>query len=109
MVSEFGIPFVYDNHEYWSEYSKILADTSRSTFQNRKSTLPRKIFSRLIRKFLNDYAVRLWKKCETELAVFVRKTFSPTKARILNGQLVHCNSSATMNKYYIYICSIDPI
>ena len=20
MVSEFGVPFVYDNHEYWSEY-----------------------------------------------------------------------------------------
>ncbi|HZD36046.1 MAG TPA: glycosyltransferase [Nitrososphaeraceae archaeon] len=67
MISEFGIPFVYDNHEYWSEYSEILADANRNASRNKKSRLPRKIVRRLTRKVLNSYTIRLWKKWEREL------------------------------------------
>jgi Glycosyltransferase Family 4 len=68
MISEFGVPFVYDNHEYWSQYSKILADVNYTNgSRNLESRLPRRILRRLTRKFLNDYTVRLWKKWEKEL------------------------------------------
>lgn len=26
MMSEFGLPFIYDDHEYWSQYSKIISE-----------------------------------------------------------------------------------
>ena len=60
-------PIVHDNHEYWSQYSKILADGNRMAFRNLKSRLPRKILRKVSRKFLNDYAIRLWRKWEKEL------------------------------------------
>ena len=45
MISEFGVPFVYDNHEYWSEYSKILADANnRNAFRNLESRLAKENF-----------------------------------------------------------------
>ena len=58
---------MYDNHEYWSQYSKILADGNRMAFRNLKCRLPRKILRKVSRKFLNDYAIRLWRKWEKEL------------------------------------------
>jgi hypothetical protein len=68
MISEFGVPFVYDNHEYWTEYSKILADANnRIASRDLKSRPPRKILRQLTRKILNDSAIRLWKKWEKEL------------------------------------------
>ena len=36
-------------------------------FRNLKSRLPRKILRKVSRKFLNDYAIRLWRKWEKEL------------------------------------------
>jgi hypothetical protein len=68
MISEFRVPFVYDNHEYWLEYSKILAGASnRNAATDLKSNIPRKMLRQLTRKILNDCAVRLWKKWEKEL------------------------------------------
>ena len=68
MISEFGVPFIYDNHEYWSQYSEILADVNnRGASMSSETRLPRKILRRLTRKILNDYATRLWKKWEREL------------------------------------------
>ena len=91
---------MYDNHEYWSEYSKILADTSRSTFQNRKSTLPRKIFSRLIRKFLNDYAVRLWKKWEIEL-VCASTTITVSHEIAEKLRVINKNNNTSANRIFV--------
>lgn len=100
MVSEFGVPFVYDNHEYWSEYSKILADTNRNASRNRKSTLPRKIFRRLIRKFLNDYAVRLWKKWETEL-VCASTTITVSYEIAEKLRAINRNNNTSANRIFV--------
>ncbi len=73
MVSEFGLPFIYDDHEYWSQYSKIISEMAY-TF-SRKDKSPTNILRRfaiglpvkLKRIIMNRYASHLWTNWEREM------------------------------------------
>ena len=70
MVSEFEIPFVYDDHEFWPIYVKRQSETSR---QNQLSvqTLGRAWSRAIVRKFVRDFlasrAIKLWTNWEKEI------------------------------------------
>jgi hypothetical protein len=66
MISEFGIPFVYDDHEYWSLHVRLLEEMAESNKRNGVENLldlPR----RIRRRFITKYAVHLWTKWENEM------------------------------------------
>src|SRR5215208_5196041 len=71
MISEFDIPFVYDDHEYWSRHSQLLTEMVGKLSWRGKAKdnnniaveLPRKVRRLLI----NNYAIRLWTKWEKEI------------------------------------------
>jgi Glycosyltransferase Family 4 len=66
MISEFEIPFVYDDHEYWSLHVRLLeemAELDKSKGVENFLDLPR----RIRRRFINKYAVHLWTKWENEM------------------------------------------
>jgi hypothetical protein len=67
MISEFGLPFVYDDHEYWSQSSKVLAEVNENRVQSLAGGLPRKLARKLARKLLNQYAIRLWTSWEKKI------------------------------------------
>ena len=70
MVSEFGIPFVYDDHEYWPVYVKRQSEVFRQNQQNiRPITLgwPRMIARKFMREYLTSKSVKLWTKWEQEI------------------------------------------
>ena len=74
MVSEFGIPFVYDDHEYWSRLSQILREIARANDLHGENTR-QKGYSKMIlskatnirRSLINSYAIKLWTKWEQEI------------------------------------------
>jgi glycosyltransferase involved in cell wall biosynthesis len=74
MVSEFGIPFVYDDHEYWSRLSLILREIAQATDLHGESTR-QKGYSKMMlskatnirRSLINSYAIKLWTKWEQEI------------------------------------------
>jgi glycosyltransferase involved in cell wall biosynthesis len=69
MMSEFDMPFVYDDHEYWPLQARLLKElANQHAFDNLEAIqsvfhLPKNIR----RKFVNNYAVRLWTKWESEV------------------------------------------
>ncbi len=63
MVSELGIPFVYDDHEYWSKTSRLLDEIQE---QNKINNLADKVRS-FKRKFINKKIIKVWSKWEKEL------------------------------------------
>jgi hypothetical protein len=73
MISQFDYPFVYDDHEYWSQLSKMLSEMVDKLFSRHTSAkdlipsvligLPRKIRRILI----NQHAISLWTKWEKQL------------------------------------------
>lgn len=65
MMSEFDMPFVYDDHEYWPLQARLLKeiDDLSSPDKNDFFQLPR----RIRHKFINNYALRLWTKWESEV------------------------------------------
>src|SRR5918995_423018 len=70
MVSEFGIPFVYDDHEYLPVYVKRQSEVFRQNQQNiHPITLgwPRMIARKFMREYLTSKAVKLWTKWEQEI------------------------------------------
>jgi glycosyltransferase involved in cell wall biosynthesis len=67
MISELGLPLVYDDHEYWSQFSKILAYENDKALKPLAGTLQRETLRRVARNFLKRHAVRLWTKWEKEL------------------------------------------
>ena len=74
MVSEFGIPFVYDDHEYWSRLSLILREIARANDLHVESAR-QKGYSKMMlskatnirRSLINNYAIKLWTKWEQEI------------------------------------------
>jgi glycosyltransferase involved in cell wall biosynthesis len=74
MVSEFGIPFVYDDHEYWSRLSQLLKEIARAKDLDGESTR-HKGYSKMMlgkatnirRSLINSYAIKLWTKWEQEI------------------------------------------
>jgi Glycosyltransferase Family 4 len=70
MVSEFGIPFVYDDHEFWPIYVKRQSEVSRQNQMNSHvfgRAWPRTIIRKSVRDFLTSRAVKLWTKWEREI------------------------------------------
>jgi glycosyltransferase involved in cell wall biosynthesis len=74
MVSEFGIPFVYDDHEFWSRLSMLLREMGlkRESIRGEsyKSASMRNVSNQLIRIrriVINNYAIKLWTKWEGEI------------------------------------------
>jgi len=66
MISEFGLPFVYDDHEYWSKCLKI-AEMNENSSQSLAGGLPRKVARKLARNLLNQHAIRLWTNWEKSI------------------------------------------
>lgn len=100
MISEFGVPFVYDSHEYWSEYTKILIESNRSASRNVKSNPPKKILRELARHFLNNYTLRLWRKWEEELVSHDNPTITVSD-EIAEKLRSRNNSNNTINRIFV--------
>jgi glycosyltransferase involved in cell wall biosynthesis len=74
MVSEFEIPFVYDDHEFWSRLSMLLREMvlMRGTIENEshKSASLKNMgiqLMRIRRIVINNYAIKLWTNWEKEI------------------------------------------
>jgi glycosyltransferase involved in cell wall biosynthesis len=74
MVSEFGVPFVYDDHEYWSKLSILLNEMlDRGVRIRDKPMTPDShtsaldYLTKIRRVLINTYAVRLWTSWEREI------------------------------------------
>lgn len=63
MVSEFGIPFVYDDYEYWSHHARVIAEAE---FRDNKGALATSI-RKLKRRLLTGRSIKLWTKWEEEI------------------------------------------
>src|SRR5947209_9174229 len=55
MISEFDVPFVYDDHEYWSSYVKILVQPYGA---EKKSVMKRLAMCRYPKRILRSLAIR---------------------------------------------------
>ncbi|MGI8832328.1 MAG: glycosyltransferase, partial [Nitrososphaeraceae archaeon] len=70
MVSGLGIPFVYDDHEYWSKTSRLLEEIQEQNEMVRSSKLVNYFvnkFRRSKRKYVNRKLIKVWSKWEREL------------------------------------------
>jgi glycosyltransferase involved in cell wall biosynthesis len=67
MISELGLPFVYDSHEYWSELSKVLAEAEDNVSKPIAGGLPRKVLRKVAGNFLKRHAIRLWTNWEKKV------------------------------------------
>jgi glycosyl transferase family 4 len=73
MISEFKLPFVYDDHEYWSKSSRFLSElTAKLSWQRRLDRKNVKVFAvdaplKIRRNVINYFAIRLWSKWEQEV------------------------------------------
>jgi glycosyltransferase involved in cell wall biosynthesis len=78
LISELGVPFVFDDHEYWSVSSKILLEMDYQPFQSSIRTRTRinpekpnisikRRINRIRRRLIDRYAIRLWTTWEKEL------------------------------------------
>ena len=71
MMLEFDIPFVYDDHEFWSRHSQLLLEMDKlNEIQGEKVSLNetiRGVRRRVKRKIINRHVNRLWAKWEREL------------------------------------------
>jgi hypothetical protein len=65
MISEFGVPFVYDDHEYWPSYAKMQIEYYNTVKKNQKSL--KKMLRHFVMGFLNSNFLRLMLKWEKEL------------------------------------------
>ncbi len=69
MISEFDIPFVYDDHEYWPIQARLLKEIGNLP-ASEKTEAVQSVFDlpkRIRRNFINNYAVKLWTKWESEV------------------------------------------
>ncbi len=69
MISEFNIPFVYDDHEYWSSHAKLLNEIISNKLSSDSKTLLhlKDRILRVRRSLINAHIVRLWSKWEKEI------------------------------------------
>jgi glycosyltransferase involved in cell wall biosynthesis len=70
MVSEFGIPFVYDDHEFWPVYVKRQSEASKQNQKNVQmfnQAWPRAAARKVLRELLTSRAIRLWTSWEKEI------------------------------------------
>jgi hypothetical protein len=71
MISQFDYPFVYDDYEYWSQFSKILSEMVDKLFSRHTSSKARSVLIGLPRKIrrllINRHAISLWTRWEREV------------------------------------------
>ena len=71
MISEFKVPFVYDDHEFWSASSRLLNEMKPKLHVVEKPTALGHNFLELTigtrRKIVNYYAIKLWARWEKEI------------------------------------------
>jgi glycosyltransferase involved in cell wall biosynthesis len=70
MVSEFGIPFVYDDHEFWPIYVKRQSEASKQNQMSAQvfsSAWPRAIIRKSVLDLLASRAIKLWTNWEREI------------------------------------------
>jgi hypothetical protein len=67
LMSEFDVPFVYDDHEYWPLQARLLKEIANLSSLNKAEALFFDLPKRIRRKFINNYAIRLWTKWESEV------------------------------------------
>jgi glycosyltransferase involved in cell wall biosynthesis len=71
MISEFGLHYIYDDHEYWPVYLKRQIESAKSnqntSVKSTKTSLPRNIARTLATKLLDSLYVSLWTNWEKEL------------------------------------------
>src|ERR671924_931971 len=70
MISEFRIPFVYDDHEFWPVYVKRQSEASKQSQKNVQTfsrAWPRAVARRVLRELLASKAIRLWTNWEKEI------------------------------------------
>src|SRR2546429_248751 len=70
MISEFDMPFVYDDHEYWPLQGRLLKEIGNLPALNKPEAI-QPVFDlpkRIRRKFINNYAIRLWTRWESEVS-----------------------------------------
>lgn len=63
LASEFKVPFVYDDHEFWSMYAKILLESSRIKHNLRTKSLEQTVRCNLV-KLNRRYIVFRWSRWE---------------------------------------------
>jgi glycosyltransferase involved in cell wall biosynthesis len=69
MISEFDMPFVYDDHEYWPIQAKLLKEVG-NLHALPKTEAVQSVFDlpkRIRRNFINNHAIKLWTKWEGEV------------------------------------------
>jgi hypothetical protein len=69
MISEFDIPFVYDDHEYWPIQARLLKEIGNLP-ASEKTEAVQSVFDlpkRIRRNFINNHAIKLWTKWESEV------------------------------------------
>jgi glycosyltransferase involved in cell wall biosynthesis len=65
IVSDFGLPFVYDDPEYWPKLALLFAEMARMHPVNKMAMIG---FLKKIRKIISShYAIRIWTNWEKEL------------------------------------------
>ena len=98
VVSEFGIPFVYDDHEYWSKSSEI---SNEIEYQNSEVKRLRKLqlidnFKNKLkttkRRYINKKISKVWTKWEREL---VNSCPTITVSEKIAEELRHIGNNAT--------------
>jgi hypothetical protein len=73
IISEFGLPFIYDDHEYWSQYPKIISEMADTLSWKDKSpsniirTIAIGLPVKVRRIIINRYALHLWTNWEKEV------------------------------------------
>ena len=70
MISEFGLPFIYDDHEYWSQFSKLISEMVDTLSWRDRSpadtvrTIAIGLPTKVRRTIINRYAIHLWTNWE---------------------------------------------
>jgi glycosyltransferase involved in cell wall biosynthesis len=67
MVSGLGLPTVFDDHEYFKVYSKVLVENRKPILYGKKKSLVRGLIRRSALSFLNSQTVSVWTRWEEEL------------------------------------------
>jgi hypothetical protein len=68
MISEFDMPFVYDDHEYWPFQARLLKEMANQPALDKEAVQSvLDLSKRIRRKFINNYAVHLWTNWEREV------------------------------------------
>jgi hypothetical protein len=67
MISELGLPFVYNDHEYWSKLARLFAEMANSPDEKMSKVAITGLLKKVRRMIQSHYALRQWTKWEKEL------------------------------------------